>query len=125
MSRKINRIIYWSPRILAIILIAFLTIFSFDVFSEDYTFWETVLAFLMHNIPVFILTIVLLISWRFEWVGSIVFGAAAIFYMFLSRNAEDQLWLALTFSLILAGPAIIIAVLFFVGWRQKKRNTAQ
>lgn len=79
------------------------------------------LAFFVHNIPVFLLIIVLILAWRFELVGTILFGAAGIFYMFMSRNAEDSLLLALAFSLILAGPALLVALLFYFSWRQKKK----
>lgn len=123
MSTRSEKIIYWTPRITSIVLIAFLTMFSFDVFSEGYTFWETLLALLMHNIPSLVLTVVLILAWRFELVGTVVFGCAALFYMFVSRNAEDQLLLALAYSLILAGPALLISLLFYLGWRNKKKLT--
>lgn len=117
-----NKLIYWSPRILSILLIAFLTIFSFDVFSEDYSFWETILAFIMHNIPVFVLTLVLILAWKHELIGTAVFTVAAIFYMYLSRHGEDSLLLSLAFSLILAGPALLIALLFFMSWKRKRKE---
>ena len=35
MAKKINKFIYWIPRILAILLILFLMIFSLDVFEPE------------------------------------------------------------------------------------------
>lgn len=64
--RKINKFIYWTPRILSIIFILFLAIFSLDIFDMKLGFWETILGLFMHNIPVFILLAVLLIFWKHE-----------------------------------------------------------
>ena len=123
MKKKINKFIYWTPRILSIILILFLTIFSFDVFEEGLNFWQTALALFMHNIPVLILLIVLLISWNYEIVGGIVFILAGISQMILSvaREAPDPWYIALSWSLILVVPAFIIGILFLMGWFKKKK----
>ena len=117
MEYKINRFVYWTPRILSILFLLFLTIFSFDVFGEGYSFWEVVVAFLMHNIPVFILAIVLWISWKREWVGGSVFILAGLLYIiFPARNAPTWYW-ALVWILMISGPAFLIGVLFLANWR--------
>ena len=59
----------------------FLSLFALDVFSEGYGFWETILALLIHLIPVYIVVIVLVIAWRREWVGAVLFNALALFYL--------------------------------------------
>jgi hypothetical protein len=61
--------IYWTPRIVSIIFILFITLFSLDVFDSSYGFWSTVLAFLIHNIPSILLLVVLVITWKYEIVG--------------------------------------------------------
>ena len=40
--------------------------FALDVFDGRHSFWETILALLMHLIPVFVLILVLVIAWRRE-----------------------------------------------------------
>ena len=55
--------------------------FSLDIFDGNYGFWGTVLGLFMHNIPVFILLIVLLVSWKREIVGGVAFILAGITYL--------------------------------------------
>ena len=55
-----KKLIYWSPRILLILFILFLALFSLDVFDEAAGFWQTALALLMHNLPSLILTVILI-----------------------------------------------------------------
>jgi len=123
MNSKIGHFVFWTPRILAIAFIAFLTIFSFDVFGQGYGFWGTILAFLMHNIPVFILLIVLLISWKHEIVGAVVFILAGLLYVAsltisMIKNPPFH-WYFLTWSLMIAGPAFLVGALFLIGWFKK------
>src|SRR4030042_4075717 len=80
MKKKINKFIYWTPRILSIIFILFLAMFSLDIFEGNYGFWGTVVGLFMHNIPSLILLIILLVSWKHEIVGGIAFIMAGLFY---------------------------------------------
>ena len=80
-NKKINKFIFWTPRILSIIFILFLTLFSLDIFGNGYTFWQTVFGLFMHNIPALVLLIVTIISWKHEIVGGIVFILAGLLYI--------------------------------------------
>lgn len=124
MERKINRFIYWTPRILSILLILFLIIFSLDVFDMKLGFFGTIVGLFMHNIPVFILLIVLLISWKYEIVGGIVFILVGLLYSILSIirvifSNPSELYM-LIWALQIAGPAFLIGILFLIGWFKKK-----
>lgn len=120
-KRKINRFIYWTPRILSIIFILFLALMSFDIFDLKLSFWQTLLGLFMHNIPALILLITLLISWKHELIGAIVFTLAGashiIFTVFIS---QIPWYLALSWSIIVSGPAILIGLLFYLNWKKKK-----
>ncbi|GAB4580040.1 MAG: hypothetical protein Fur0022_27790 [Anaerolineales bacterium] len=75
-----KNILYWTPRVLTILFTAFLALFSLDVFGEGYTFWETLVALFMHLIPQFLLIILLVIAWRWERVGGLLFiGLGLVF----------------------------------------------
>jgi len=123
---KVNKFIFWIPRILGIIFILFLAMFSLDVFDNSYTFWETIVGLFMHNIPALILLVVLIISWKYELVGAIIFILAGLFYIgtlliTISMDSSPQ-WYMLVWSLIIAGPAFLIGILLLVGWSQKKKR---
>lgn len=124
MEKKINKFVYWTPRILSIIFLLFLTVFSLDVFEPGLTAGQIALGLFMHNIPVFILAIVLWISWKYEIVGGIAFILAGIAHIVFSiiRETIDPWYIALSISLILAVPAFLIGVLFLVGWFKKKKQ---
>ena len=120
-KQKINKFLYWTPRILSILFLLFLAMFSLDIFDAGYDFWGTVLGLFMHNLPVLALLIVLIISWKYEIVGGIVFILAGLLYIVISINRVEW-YIALIWSLNIAGPAFLIGILFLVNWFQKKKH---
>jgi|SRR3989344_9382015 len=117
---NIMKYLYWTPRILAILFILFLAMFSLDIFEGNYGFWGTILGLIMHNIPVFILIIVLIISWKHEIVGGIIFILAGLFYIITLLMNPQLEWYMLSWSLLIAGPAFLIGILFLLNWKFKK-----
>ena len=123
MKKKISPFVYWVPRILSILFIIFLVLMSLDVFDGDYGFWGTVVGLFMHNIPAMILLIVLIISWKHEIVGGIVFMLAGILYMamiLMNIVKTGFEWYYLVWALQISGIAFFIGILFLVGWFRKK-----
>jgi len=125
MNKKNNQFVYWSPRILSIIFVIFLSLMSLDVFESTSGFWETVLALFMHNIPALILLIILIISWKREIVGGIAFILAGLLYIgFIIRaimqNGFEPYYLA--WAIQIAGVAFFVGIMYLVGWKQKKKN---
>lgn len=121
MEKKINKFIYWTPRILALVFVGFLALMSLDVFSSDLNWRQIAMGLFMHNIPVLILLFVVLISWKHELVGGIIFTLAGLFYMFtLTMNATLAWYIALSWSMTIAGPALLIGILFLVNWHKKR-----
>ncbi len=122
-NKKIKGWIFWIPRILSILFLLFLAMFSLDVFGNNYTFWETILGLFMHNIPVFILAILLWISWKRELVGAIVFALAGILYiaqLLFNSAMHGFQWYYLVWSLEIAGPAFVVAFLWYLNWKKKR-----
>lgn len=124
MAKKVNSFIFWTPRILSIIFILFLALFSLDVISPEYSTGEILLGLLMHNIPSLVLLVVLLISWRYEIVGGVVFVLAGLVYIVFTLNAELPWHTALIWSMTIAGPAFLIGGLFLANWFIKKAKRA-
>jgi len=115
-----SKLLFWTPRILSIPLLLFLTMFSFDVISPELTFWQILIGMFMHNIPVFILAIILIIAWKHEIVGSIAFYLAGLLYICLLLFRNQFEWYMLSWSMIIAGPAFLIGTLFLIGWLKNK-----
>lgn len=119
-----GKIIYWTPRILSILFICFLTMFSFDVFKSGKNAGEILFGLLIHNIPSIILAVLLAIAWSKEIVGAIsYFGAGLLYIIFILSNVVDSdlPWhIAIIWSLTIAGPAFVIGALFLVNWKKRK-----
>ena len=120
MKKKTNKFIYWTPRILGIIFILFLMMFSLDVFEPGLTVWQIAIGLFIHNIPALFLLLILIISWKYEIVGGVTFILAGLLYIrLLAMNPKFE-WYMLSWSLIIAGPAFLIGILFTINWFKKK-----
>ena len=100
------KLVLWFSRILAIISILFIMMFSFDVFGGGDPMIRQILAFLKHNIPAFTLIIALIIAWRYEVAGGAIFILLFIvwgrFWGSFSGNSG---------SLIIIVPFLIVGIL--------------
>jgi len=118
MSDPSKRVLLWAPRILSIAYIAFLSIFAMDVFGEHLGFWLTVRDLTMHLIPSLVLLAVLILAWRKEWIGALLYAIAGLLYVIwvwlVARPWTPAVRLNL--ALTIAGPAFLIAVLFLLDW---------
>ena len=106
MNETTKRVIFWIPRVLGILFAVFLSMFALDVFNEDYSFGEAILALLIHLIPTYLVVTALVIAWRRERIGAILFIALAMFYLVTSRGG----------SWIISGSLFLIGVLFLFNW---------
>lgn len=113
-----NKLLYWSTRILAILAILFFFLFSFDCF-EGGSIKQQITCFLMHNIPAFILIIILLIAWRYEMIGGVMFIFAAFAGSIFFRVFAGNPW-----GLVVISPLLLIGTLFILqdGMFTKKRK---
>ena len=120
--RKRHPAIYWAPRILSILFILFISLFALDIFDMKLGLWGTIVGLFMHLIPSMILTVTLIISWKYEWVGGTLFALGGLFYISsVIFNSLD--WtIKISWSLTIAGPALIISGLFFANWFMKKNK---
>jgi hypothetical protein len=121
MTQLSKRALFWTPRALSIVFIAFLSIFALDVFGEHLGLWRTVLALTMHLIPSFVLIAALVLAWRWEWIGAALYTGAGLLYVWwvvsLSRPVPPAV--RLIWLLMIAGPAFVIAGLFLANWLKR------
>ena len=120
MEESVKRFLFWTPRILCIAFAVFVSLLALDVFGEGYTFFETILAFLIHLIPTGIILIALVVSWRWEWMGAIAFTALGVLYIVIFWDREFS-W---SVYVIMSGPLFLLGVLFLVNWLCRKQLRA-
>lgn len=120
---KVNKFVFWTPRILVILFIFFLALFSLDVFEGDYGFLGTILGLFMHNLPSLILLVILIISWKHDLVGGIIFmtlGIACVIGTIIALAMSSSEFIN---PMLIIGSIVflLIGVLFIAGWKQKKK----
>ena len=107
-----RRTLFWAPRILAMLYIAFLSIFALDVFREEHGFWRIVAALSIHLVPAFVLIAALILAWRWEWIGAALFAAAGTAYGVWVLELPLAPAVKVTWISAIAAPAFLIAGLF-------------
>ncbi|MBM2817218.1 MAG: hypothetical protein HW421_3980 [Ignavibacteria bacterium] len=112
--RPIIKFIYWSPRVLCIITILFLSLFALDVFQEHHGFFHIILALLIHLIPSLLILVILIISWQREWIGGFLFNILGILYIV---SAWGNFPISVYF--LISGPLFLTGILFLINWRLK------
>ncbi len=119
---RFNKFVFWTPRVLSIIFIFLVFLMSFDVFKQNNFSWKIILGFLIHNIPTFLLIILLIISWKKEIVGGIGFILAGLIYAgLILKNIilNGFKWYYLNWILQISGICFFIGVLFLINWKQR------
>ncbi len=111
MKKPVKGVVFWMPRILCVLFAVFISLFALDVFGEGYDFWETIVALLMHLIPTGIILIALVIAWRWEWVGALLFLALGVWYVIMAWGEFE--WVT---YLVIVGPLLLVGALFLVNW---------
>jgi hypothetical protein len=106
----------WIPRVLAIVFIVFLMLFSVDTFSGDAPFLKKLGGFLIHSIPSLVLLLVLLIFWKKPLISGslfILFGVAFALYFNTFR--------VLSTFLLTTSPFLLVGIIFvWLGLKAKK-----
>lgn len=117
MEKKKNGFLYWTPRILGICMILFLALFSLDVIGMSDDPLQVALGMLVHNIPSILLIVLLLVSWKWELVGGIIYPLLGLSYSLFNPSEH---WTA---HLLIAGPLILIGLFFLLNWKSNRRMT--
>ena len=112
-----RRVLLWTPRVLSMLYVVFLSMFALDVFNEEQGFWRILGALTVHLMPSLILMAGLILAWRWEWIGTAMFSAAGLLYIVSVFNRPVSPAIKLSWVLTIAGPAFAIAALFLTNWR--------
>ena len=121
-----NKIFHWVPRILCILAILFISLFAADSFAPGLTIWQQLGAFLIHLIPSFILLALLIVAWKWELIGGIIFIVIALalspFVFMLNYKNNHSVGMSLGIIAVITLPFAIVGILFIVSYYMKKKN---
>jgi Tfp pilus assembly protein PilN len=120
------KLLHWIPRILVILAILFVSMFALDSFSAERTFWQNALAFLIHLIPSFVLTGILIVAWKWEKIGGIILTVVGIvlsvLVFILNFKMNHSFWMSLLIVLMICIPFVVAGVLFILSDYRKKKE---
>ena len=109
MTGSRHRALLWTPRVLALLLGAYLSLFALDAFDGGAGIVRSLPAFGVHLTPVIVLLLVVIVGWRWGWVGALAFACVAVLYAFWARTHPT--WIA-----AISGPLLLVAILYLQGW---------
>jgi hypothetical protein len=116
-TERVKKILFWTPRVLGILIAIFISLFALDVFIEGYSFWETIMALLMHLIPTVIFLVILGIAWRWERIGGILFILLGLLYITLFWDPDQ-----LPAYLLISGPLFLAGIFFLLDGYIRKES---
>ena len=117
--------LHWAPRVLGIIAILFISMFSLDVFQSGMPLKDVILGWFVHMIPSIVLTIILIIAWKWEKIGGIIFlsiGLAFSPVIFWGNYTNNHsIWMSLVIIITITFPLIITGILFLMSHHTKQQ----
>jgi hypothetical protein len=122
-------LIHWIPRILCVMAVTFISMFALDSFAPGFSIWQQLVAFAIHLIPSFILLAFLLVAWKWEFIGGIIFimiGLGFSPFIYTHNYAMNHsMWMSLGIVSMITFPFVIVGILFIVSHSLKKKNSQQ
>jgi len=113
-----HKILYWAPRIICILAILFVSLFALDAFEPELTIWQQIGGFLIHLIPSFILLGLLILAWKYEYIGGIILILIGLIFSFIvfrmNYRMNDSIWKSLIVIASITFPFIIAGILFVI-----------
>ncbi len=113
-----RRLVHVAPRALGILAIVYISLFALDVLEPGAP-WPRVLAALgIHLVPTALLLVILIIAWRAELIGGMLFVIVSFApFAFLA----NPIWV----NLLLAAPFTLTGALFIAGYWMGRRSPPQ
>lgn len=122
-----TKILHYLPRILCITAILFTGIFALDAFEAGKSLSEQITVFFIQLIPSFILLVLLIIAWKYELTGGIIFCILALVFtpVIFNKNYDmnNSFWLSIGIVSSITIPFLIVGILFISSYFQKKKQS--
>lgn len=119
------RVFHWLPRIFCILAILFISLFAADAFTPGLSIWKQLGAFFIHLVPSYIFLVFLVVAWKWELIGGIIFmvlGLALSPFIFMHNyNMNHSVGMSLFIIMLITFPFFVVGILFLISNRLKKR----
>jgi energy-coupling factor transporter transmembrane protein EcfT len=89
--------------------------FALDAFGPHQSLWMQILSFIIQLVPAFIVLATVIIGWKWDLAGCLIYLVLASFYSF--RTYRHPLWI-----LAISVPLLVLSILFFISWYLKKKE---
>lgn len=109
-----NRFMHWLPRVLALAGAIFLSLLAFDVFGTEAGLGEELLGFLIHLAPTYVILTALVVAWRWELLGGVLFILLGLLFVLMFSDEE---WLTFAITTV---PSVVVGILFIVDWFRQR-----
>jgi hypothetical protein len=122
------KIFHWLPGVICILAILFVSVFALDAFAPGFTVWQQLGGFSIHLIPSFMLIGFLIVAWKWEFIGGIIFMVIGlgltplVFIMNYQRNHPAIGGISLIIILTITIPFVIVGILFMISQHLKKKE---
>jgi cell division protein FtsW (lipid II flippase) len=107
-----TKVFHWIPRIIGILMTLFIGMFALDAFDPRLSVMQQIMDFLVHLIPAYIALATVLIGWKWDLAGCLIYLVLALIYTFWAFH--HPLWI-----LCISVPLLVLSVLFFISWYLK------
>lgn len=119
-------VLRWTPRILCILSILFISMFALDSFDGGKPVQDQIIEFLIHLIPSFVLIVILLIAWFREFTGGLilmVIGLGLSPLIFIGNyNRNESVAMSLLIIATITFPLILTGFLFIISFFVRRKN---
>ena len=123
------RLFHWLPRIVCILAILFVSLFALDAFASGHPLWQQLRDFFIHLIPSFVLIASLIIAWKWEFIGGIIFMVIGIglspFVFRMNYHRTHSIGVSLTIIFMITIPFVVVGILFIASHYMKKKEASQ
>ena len=120
------RVLHWLSRVICIMAILFISLFALDAFTPGHTIWQQLGDFLIHLIPSYILIAFLIIAWKWEFIGGIIFVVIGVamtpFVYIMNYHRTHSIGVSLMIILMITIPFVVVGVLFIASHCLKKKE---
>ena len=121
---KPKKTLYWAPRIICILAILFVSLFAFDAFDPSLSIWQQIGGFLIHLVPSFILLGLLILAWKYEYIGGIILVLIGLVFSVvvfrLNYKMNHSLWMSIGIISAITLPFVISGILFIINHFKSK-----